>query len=370
MRRKTGWIGLASLLWLLTGGVVAFGQSGSSTILGTLTDPVDAVLAGANVTVTDQATGATHTASSNEAGLFRLLNLVPGRYALRVEVAGFKALDIKDIGLASSENHDLGKLVLQLGAVNEEVAVTAQATPVQTASSERSELIDNNQLKEVALKGRDAFGFMRLVSGVIDTNADRSLAGPGSMANLYINGMDSRMKNVTFDGVTEIDQGASSQTFVVPNMDAIGEMKILTSAYQAEYGRTAGGGVNMVTKSGTKDFHGTAFWNRRHEDMNANSFFNNRQGIVRPIYRYFHRRVHSWGSDFHSPAFQFPEAQALLFRVAGVHQGSPAYDYVDRQPAHGRGAERRFFQLSERGGQADPDHRSDHGDAVLAQRHP
>jgi hypothetical protein len=277
---------MASLLWL-TAAVGAFGQSGSSTILGTLTDPVDAVLAGANVTVTEQATGATHTSTSNETGLFRLLNLLPGRYALRVEVAGFKALDIKDIGLASSENHDLGKLVLQLGAVTEEVAVTAQATPVQTASSERSELIDGNQLKDVALKGRDAFGFMRLVSGVIDTTSDRSLAGPGSMANLYINGMDSRMKNVTFDGVTEIDQGASSQTFVVPNMDAISEMKILTSAYQAEYGRTAGGGVNMVTKSGTKDFHGTAFWNRRHEDMNANSFFNNRQGIARPIYRYF-----------------------------------------------------------------------------------
>lgn len=276
-----------ALLLLLGEGCGAFGQSGTSTILGTLADPADAVLAGAGVTVTDQATGAAHTATSNETGLFRLLNLLPGRYTLHVEAAGFKALDIQDIGLASSENRDLGKLVLQLGAFTEAVAVTAQATPVQTASSERSALIDSNQLNDVALKGRDAFGFMRLVAGIVDTTPDRSLAGPGSMNNLYINGMASNTKNVTFDGITEIDQGASTQTYVVPNMDAIGEMKVLASAYQAEYGRTAGGGINMVTKSGTRDFHGTAFWNRRHEDMNANTFFNNRQGIARPIYRYF-----------------------------------------------------------------------------------
>ena len=271
----------------LAGAVSVFGQSGSSTMLGTLTDPADAVVPSVNVVVTDVATGAVYNATSNEAGLFRVLNLRPGTYSLKVQAAGFKALDMNNIALASSENRDLGRLVLQIGAVSEEVSVTAQATPVQTASSERSALIDNTQLSSVALKGRDAFGYMRLVPGIVDSNNDRSLAGPGGASNISINGMASNTKNVTFDGVTQLDQGGANAVYVSPNMDAIGEIKVLTSAFQAEFGRSGGGGINMVTKSGTQTFHGTAFWNRRHEDMNANSFFNNRQGIARPIYRYF-----------------------------------------------------------------------------------
>ncbi|MCX6628333.1 MAG: carboxypeptidase regulatory-like domain-containing protein [Candidatus Solibacter sp.] len=273
---------------MLTGAVGVFGQSGSSTLLGTLTDPADAVVPNVTVTVTDQATGAVYNSSSNESGLFRVLNLRPGSYSLRVQAAaGFKAFDMTNIALASSENRDLGKLVLQLGSVSEEVSVTAGATPVQTASSERSALIDNDQLNNVALKGRDAFGYMRLVPGIVDSNTDRSLAGPGSAGNISINGMATNTKNVTFDGVTQLDQGGANAVYVSPNMDAIGEIKVLSSSFQAEFGRNGGGGINMVTKSGTQAFHGTAFWNRRHEGMNANTFFNNRQNIARPIYRYF-----------------------------------------------------------------------------------
>ena len=277
------------LLVILLGSwaISVLGQSGSSTILGTLMDPADAVVPNVNVTLTDKATGAVYNAVSNETGLFRVLNLRPGAYSLKVQAAGFKALDMNDIALASSENRDLGRLVLQIGAVSEEVSVTAQATPVQTASSERSALIDNTQLNNVALKGRDAFGYMRLVPGIVDSNNDRSLAGPGSSGNISINGMATNTKNVTFDGVTQLDQGGANAVYVSPNMDAIGEIKVLASAFQAEFGRNAGGGINMVTKSGTQQFHGTAFWNRRHEDMNANTFFNNRQNIQRPIYRYF-----------------------------------------------------------------------------------
>lgn len=274
------------ILLLLVAGS-AFAQSGSSTILGTLTDPADAVVPNAGVTLTDQATGAVYTAASNDAGLFRVLNLRPGTYALKAQVTGFRALEISNILLASSENRDLGRLVMQIGAITDEVSVTAQATPVQTGSSERSALIDTTQLTNVALKGRDAFGYMQLVPGIVDSNTDRSLAGPAAASNISINGMASNTKNVTFDGVTQLDQGGANSVYVSPNMDAIGEIKVVTSAFQAEFGRNAGGGINLVTKSGTQEFHGTAFWNRRHEGMNANTFFNNRQNISRPIYRYF-----------------------------------------------------------------------------------
>jgi hypothetical protein len=266
---------------------VCLAQGGSSTIIGTLTDQSGAVVPQARITVAERATGATQTVSSNETGLFRVLNLLPGQYSLHAELQGFKALDIKEIVLASSETRDLGRLTMQLGTITEEVSVTATATPVQTASSERSALIDSNQLQDVALKGRDPFGFLRLLPGVVDTATDRSVAGPGAIANININGMASNDKNVSFDGVPQLDTGGANAVYVSPSMDAVGEIRVLANAYQAEYGRTIGGEINLVTKSGTKQFHGTAFWNRRHEDMNANSFFNNRQNIQRPLYRYF-----------------------------------------------------------------------------------
>jgi hypothetical protein len=274
-----------ALLWILSGLVAAFAQSGSSTLLGTLADQSAAAIANANVTVTNAGTGAVQNAVSNEAGLFRVLNLLPGQYSVVVRANGFQSFEVKNIVLASSETRDLGGLVLQLGVVTEQVSVTAEATPVQTASSERSAVIDSNQLNNLALKGRDPFGFMRLVPGIVDLSTDRSSGA--NAGQLYINGMSTNSKNVTFDGVTQLDQGGANAIYVGPPIDAIGEMKVLTNAFQAEYGRTAGGSINMVTKGGTQEFHGTGYWNRRHEDMNANSFFNNRQGIGRPIYRYF-----------------------------------------------------------------------------------
>ena len=237
-----------------------FAQSGSSTILGTITDQADAIVPQGKITVTEVATGVTQTASSNETGLFRLPNLQPGHYTLHVEVAGFKALDMAEIMLASSEIRDLGRLRMQIGTVNEEISVTASATPVQTASSERSALIDSNQLQDVALKGRDPFGFLRLLPGVVDTATDRSASGSGSSANININGMASNQKNVSFDGVAQLDTGGANSIYVSPSMDAVGEIRVLTNGFQAEYGRTIGGQINLVTKSGSKDFHGTAFW--------------------------------------------------------------------------------------------------------------
>lgn len=304
---------LITMLFLVA--ALALGQTGSSSLAGTLVDPGGAVVPNANITVTAQTTSKVLSGQSNERGLFRILDLQPGRYNVRVEAQGFKAHEVKDLDLASSEIRDLGNVVLQIGAVTEEVSVTAAATPVQTASSERSALIDSQQLNNVALKGRDPFGYMRLVPGITDANNDRSLAGPGGAGNISINGAASNTKNVTFDGVTELDQGGANAVYVSPNMDAIGELRVLTSSYQAEYGRTAGGSINMVTKSGGTTFHGTAFWNRRHESMNANSFFNNRQNIQRPIYRYF-VGGYSFGGPVTIPGLFNRDRRKLFFFVS------------------------------------------------------
>jgi hypothetical protein len=282
-----GHLRLACILLAALTAASTFGQTVSSSILGTLADQGNALIPNAALTLTEKATGAVQAGRSNEAGLFRFLDLKAGDYSLRVQASGFKAYDIGGIALASSETRDLGMLVLQLGALTEQVSVTAQATPVQTASSERSALVDATQLNEIALKGRDLYGYMRLLPGVVDSAASRDLSNAFAVQNIGINGQSSSKKNVTFDGITILDAGGQNDTFVAPNLDAIGEVRVLTNGFQAEFGRQAGGAINIITKNGTREFHGSGYWNRRHEDMNANTFFNNRQGIQRPLYRYF-----------------------------------------------------------------------------------
>jgi hypothetical protein len=264
-------------------------QTVSSSILGTVTDPAKAAIASVTVQLTDQATGAVRNAQTDPSGIFRFPNVPPSTYTVTIRATGFKAHIEKDIILSSSETRDLGTIALEIGSVVEEVAVTAAATPIQLASSEKAQLIDANQLKSVALKGRDLFGYMQLLPGVIDT-ANRDVTSPNGLGNITINGNTSA-KNFTVDGITDVDTGSNGTIHYEPNMDAVQEIRVLTSNYQAEFGRNSGGTITVVTKSGTQEFHGTGWWNHRHEQFNANNFFNNRSGLPRTPYRF---NVEGW----------------------------------------------------------------------------
>ena len=278
---------LCCLLALVAGSAALFGQQGTSSMVGAISDPADAAVPNAALQLTEQATGTVRQLVTAPTGLFRFIDLPPGKYSLRVQSQGFKVFELNAIELASSETRDLGKLVLQVGGVSETVSVTAEATPVQTASSERSASILPQQLQDLSLKGRDPFGMMQLLPGVVDSLVgNRDLENAYSMGNLSINGMSPQSVNVAVDGVTEMDEGGNYTAFVTPNMDAIAEMRVLTNGYQAEYGRQSAGSINVITKGGSRNFHGSGHWDHRHEDLNANSFFNNRQSIQRPLYRY------------------------------------------------------------------------------------
>src|SRR5438105_3952153 len=255
----------------------AFAQTVSSSLVGTVLDPSNAVVPNAPVTLTDQDTGSVRTATSDSSGTFRFLNLSPGNYSVSVSLTGFKSLTQKNIVLAAQETRDVGRLTLALGNTTEQISITAEATPVQLASSEKSQTIDGNQLNDITLKGRDLFGYLKLVPGVIDTTAARDVTSPNAIAGITINGNTSA-KNFTVDGITDIDTGSNGTLHFEPNIDAIQELKVLTSNYQAEFGRNSGGTITVVTKSGTQQFHGTAAWNHRHEGFNANLWSNNRNG--------------------------------------------------------------------------------------------
>ncbi|HKE25308.1 MAG TPA: carboxypeptidase-like regulatory domain-containing protein [Bryobacteraceae bacterium] len=263
----------------------------NSIVVGRVVDPDNAIVPTAAVTLTDQNTGAMRKALTDSSGVFRFPDVLPGTYDILVQVSGFKAMTEHNVAVSASETHDVGSLTLQIGNVTEAVSVVAAATPIQLASSEQSQEIDANQLKNVTLKGRDLFGYFHLIPGVIDTTASRDVTSPNAIGGITING-NTLAKNFTVDGITDMDTGSNGTLHYEPNIDAIQELKVLSSNYQAEFGRNAGGTITAVTKSGTRDFHGTAQWSHRNEEFNANAWLNdhtlqsNGQAAAKPRYRY------------------------------------------------------------------------------------
>jgi hypothetical protein len=263
-----------------------FGQNITSSVLGTVIDPTGATVGAAVVELTNQSTGNKIRAVTDSAGLFRIVDVFADTYSVRVEAPGFKILTVRDIVVDSSEAHDLGNLQLTLGAVTDSVSVTAEAETVQTASSDRAPLLDNSQLNIDAIKGRDLMSYMKLLPGVVDTTTTRDISGGSILGGLTFSG-NSGIVGFSVDGATDMDTGCSSCfAHFEPNIDAVGEVKVLTSNFAAEYGRNSGATISVTTKGGTQSFHGSGWWTHRNEDLNANQFFNNQTGQLRPRYRY------------------------------------------------------------------------------------
>src|SRR5262249_29536293 len=188
-----------------------------------------------------------------------------------------------------SETRTLGRLVLEIGEVGDTVSVTAEAASLQLASAERAGLIAGSQLNQIAIKGRDLFGFLSTLPGVINTNGNgggSQTMDVGAIGGLSLNGNRNGSTNIAVDGVTALNTGNNTNLMYEPNLDSIGEVKVLTSNYQAEYGRMGGGQVLIITRSGTRDFHGSAYDYYRHENLNANDFFANRTNTPKSRYRY------------------------------------------------------------------------------------
>ena len=260
-----------------------FGQTVSSVLQGTVLDPANAVVPNAPVTLTETQTGAIRTTTTDNTGLFRFLDLAPGTYSVSIKITGFKGSTQNNVVVVANETRDLGKLSLAIGSSLETVTVTAEATAVQLASSEKSTAIEGGQLSNVTLRGRDIFGYLKLVPGVIDnsygtTNAgNRDVTSPNAIRGITINGNTSAL-NFTVDGISDMDTGSNTTIHYEPNADSVQEMKVLVSNYQAEFGRNSGGTINVITKNGTQQFHGSFVWNHRNEGFNANLWQNNRNG--------------------------------------------------------------------------------------------
>jgi hypothetical protein len=275
-----------SIILLILGLVPSvYAQTISGTIVGTVTDPSGLAVPGASVTLTQTATGVQLTAQTSATGDFAFNSIAPGAYRLAIEATGFKKLERTALNLAVNERLSVGTIALEVGSPSETVTVESQGAPVQTASSEHSGLITTKQLEDLTIKGRNVISLLDLLPGVVNTSnpdgPDRNFA-----IGLWINGDRRNAVGTWLDGVPTQDSGVGWISTLNVSMDAVAEVKVLLNNYQAEYGRMRGAGVQMVGKSGSREFHGSFSYFKRHEQFNANDFFRNRSSLAKAKYRY------------------------------------------------------------------------------------
>src|SRR5438045_51404 len=258
---------------LMTGSLMAQGLTGQ--ISGSVNDSTGSAVVGAEVVLTNQGTGATRQIATDQSGNFLFAQLLAGNYTLAITAPGFKKHEERDVVLSSSERAVVRPITLELGAISESISVTAEGAKLQTQSAERAGTLSANMIVETPQKGRHFLGLLSLMPGVINNNNFEGPAG-GGIGGIRINGSRAGALTVTSDGVPNVDTGNQQGPTLVPALESIGEIKVLLTNYQAEYGRNYGGSITTVTKAGTKQFHGGGYYFKRNEALNANDFFRNR----------------------------------------------------------------------------------------------
>ena len=258
--------------------------SGTGAIAGTVTDPGSAVVVGASISVIDVATGLTRTAVSTSAGTYLVPLLQPATYRVEVSKSGFKVSVSAEIPVHVTETATLN-VKLQVGSVQETVEVTGQGEQLQTESSALGRVTDSVVVESMPLVTRNYTQIIALSTGVSADVMNAGELGRGGGSNgtdaLVAAGGSNNDNNFQMNGVEINDLPCRATNcsggVAVPNPDTIQEFKVQTGQYDASYGRDAGANVNVVTKTGTNEFHGTLFEFFRNDALNANEWFRNQQ---------------------------------------------------------------------------------------------
>ncbi len=261
-------------------GSILQAQTGSLT--GTVVDPSGASIPGAQVQITNQATGdITRVTLSDTAGNFRALNVPPATYKVSVSAPGMEKLERNDIVLDEEQSLSLGQVQMTIGRSTETVTVSMETPLIDTASSNNSAVIDQRQVVEQPLNGRDFESLLTTLPGVVTNNQSQFRLVFNQTDDFYVNGMRGTANNFFLDGVINTDVGANDGEYTNLSIDAVGEFKTLTGNFNAEYGRSPGVMILINTKSGGSRFHGTAYEFNRNTDYDANDWFSNHEGLAR-----------------------------------------------------------------------------------------
>ncbi len=278
-------VSLAILVITFILAVQGYAQNITGSMSGRVVDQQGAVVPNAAVTAIEPAKKVNIATTTTSSGEFSLAGLQPGTYSVEIVAAGFKKIQKTGIELNAQDKISLGDISLTVGAVTESVEVSATQVLLQTESVERGQAIVGKQIQNIEVNGRNPLDMMKLVPGIVST-ANVSVGGSGGLGSIEVNGNRGSMNQLTINGIGDVDTGANNSQNVTVSIDSMAEFKVLTGQYQAEYGRSAGGQIAMVTKSGTDAFHGSGYIYHRHDDLNANTYINNVRGLPRSLYRY------------------------------------------------------------------------------------
>jgi len=271
----------------------AIAQTGSSSVVGTVADTTNRVIPGSSVTLINEASGEQRTDTTNQVGDFVFASVNPGTYTVRVQSTGFRILERRGNVVVSSTRLSLGTMQVQVGGVNESVEVTAQATQVETETSDKSELVDLKELQLISVRARDPMSFLSILPGVQKGIDPDFLGGSYGSTVPAFQGLGTGTTVIMSDGVNGGDGQSGGLFSGTVNLDSISEVKVLMGNYNAEFGRAGGAMINIITKSGGQQYHGSGWFYKRHEEFNANNYFNNLNSLGKPIYRF-----QTLGGDF------------------------------------------------------------------------
>ncbi len=277
------WVrGAVWVVLLMAGSVLARAQEVQGSISGTVVDPTGAAVNGAVVTVTqtDRAQ-VERTVKSNKLGFYTAESLPVGPYSVTIAMKGFKTATVTGLVLNANDALKVDQK-LAIGEATESVTVTASQAAVNLENGNSEGLVNGNQVRELVLNNRNYEQLVTLQPGVSYGSATNDQlyigavlpSGTSAQVAYSINGSRPTANNWTIDGADNVDRGANLTLLAYPSVDAISEFVTLRGTYEAEYGRSASGQINVITRSGTNDFHGGAYEFWRNDDLNANTYFN------------------------------------------------------------------------------------------------
>lgn len=306
MTRK---LGLQALLLLLGLGLLSAGVYAQSSTVGSISgkveDPQGASIPNAEVTIKEETTGQSRTVRTNDDGFYSAPSLPAGSYTVSTGPQGFKTTVNTGVELHVSERLVID-LVLQVGDVSETITITSEAAPVETRSGEVSSLITEKQVSELPLNGRNYAQLALMVPGVSPVTQSGAggafkTGGTGldSGVDMSVNGNASNQNMWTVDGVNNMDVGSNRTLLVFPSIDSIQEFRVERNSFSAEFGQAQGAVINLITKGGGNEFHGTLFEFLRDDSLNANDFFLNRAGQDKGQLKY-----NNYGGNFNGPIWK------------------------------------------------------------------
>jgi Carboxypeptidase regulatory-like domain/TonB dependent receptor-like, beta-barrel len=278
------YISVLVVMLCLSSPTTMFGQTAFGSVTGTVVDPSGAIVPGVQVTLTNLDTNVKETTKTNADGIYAFVNVRPGNYGIEAVKSGFKRFVRSPVVVQTQQSYrvDIG---MQIGAVTQEVQVTAATPLLQPQTSSLGQVIAGRSVTEMPLNGRNVFNLMSLVPSVVpqgESTGSPTGANPFGWNNYQINGAFGGESAIYVDGTPVTGSGYINMANYFPSQDSVQEFKVITNNLGPEWGRFAGGVMILNTKSGTNKFHGEAYEFLRNKVLNANTFFANEAGISRP----------------------------------------------------------------------------------------